>query len=77
MSATLQSQHIAGEEFLNLGTVILVKSQSTPGAWYAIEGDHCSCPGFGFRGRCRHLVAAQQLRDQARAEAPHWELLPA
>jgi SWIM zinc finger len=73
MTATINTQHVAGEDFLNLGTVVLVKSQSKPGAWYAIQDGRCTCPGYGYRGTCRHLAAAEQLRAQARADAPHWE----
>lgn len=35
----------------------LAHSTTVPGRVYAIDGQRCSCPGFQYRGHCRHLTA--------------------
>lgn len=35
-----------------------VKSKSQPELWYAVDADEpaCSCPGFEYNRKCRHLT---------------------
>lgn len=40
----------------------LVASQSEAGVWYRTSEIHCTCKGFGFRQRCKHVAAVQDLR---------------
>jgi hypothetical protein len=35
----------------------LIASKSSPGAWHAVRLDRCDCPGFTYRGTCRHIRA--------------------
>lgn len=36
---------------------VLVASKTVAGRWYDVSAGICQCPGFQFRGRCRHLAA--------------------
>jgi SWIM zinc finger len=40
----------------------VVKVTGSKGSIYEVDLDAetCTCPGFSFRGRCRHVQAAQQ-----------------
>ncbi|MDE0266645.1 MAG: hypothetical protein OXK17_06465 [Thaumarchaeota archaeon] len=49
------------------------RSASTPGLTYLVEVNldtgfgSCECPGYAFRGRCRHV---DEARQDAGVEAP-------
>ena len=37
----------------------LAVSSSTPGLFYRVQLEYqCECPGFTYRGRCRHVLEA-------------------
>jgi hypothetical protein len=59
VAALLKETDVAGERFMMLGSTLLVASKSQAGHWYWIEDAKCSCPGFTYRGTCRHVAAAQ------------------
>jgi hypothetical protein len=64
MAAVIKQQEIDGEQALNLGFAVLVASKSEPGAWYEVRDGRCTCKGYQYRGKCRHLaVAAQALQE--------------
>jgi hypothetical protein len=61
MAAVVKELEISGERFIELGGKLLVASKSNEGDWYEISGETCTCLGFQYRGKCRHVVAAAQL----------------
>lgn len=47
-------------EYLGLAGVWRFPSESNPGTWHTtyalLSGEiHCSCPGYTYRERCRHV----------------------
>jgi hypothetical protein len=68
MVALVRESEIAGETFLEMGAALLVKSKSQANTWYELTGQSCTCPGFTYRGKCRHLVAAAERAAQLEAE---------
>lgn len=40
--------------------VYVAPSATKVGVSYTVTADGCTCPGFRFRGRCRHVQAVQQ-----------------
>ena len=64
MIATIQQHEISGETIIPLDDgYVLIASKSRPGAWYQIHDGECSCPGFHYRGRCRHIAAVIQAQQ--------------
>ncbi len=39
----------------------LVESQTKPRTGHPVTTDHCNCPGFAYRGTCRHVVLVRSL----------------
>ena len=37
----------------------LVNSTSTASGWHVVKDGTCTCPGYGYRGRCSHLEAVK------------------
>lgn len=62
-SITLQAREILGESVIFIGPATLIASKSTPGQWYIVDGGRCSCPGFTYRGTCRHLAPALEAAE--------------
>ena len=54
-----QEAWVAAHPVVPAADVILVASASAPGTYYQVtlEGT-CTCPGFYYRGTCRHLTEA-------------------
>jgi len=40
----------------------LVESSSRPGVGHPVVGGRCNCPGFSYRGSCRHVTLVQSIR---------------
>lgn len=59
MALAIRETEAGGEKFMTLGSTLLVASKSKAGEWYQITNATCSCPGFRYRGACRHVAAAQ------------------
>jgi len=36
-------------------------STTVPGRVYAIDGQKCSCPGFAYHGRCKHIATYREI----------------
>jgi hypothetical protein len=58
LAVAIKQQEINGEQVIFLGPGALVASKSEPGTWYSVDGGYCSCSGFQYRGRCRHVAVA-------------------
>ncbi len=62
-SPIIRETEMNGETFLQLDpTTTLVKSQSEAGVWYTVtywkgQPYACTCKGFEYRGKCRHVEA--------------------
>ena len=43
-----------------------VRSSSNPEEWYDVDLTHgkCSCIGFSFRGRCKHLKLVKEFSER-------------
>lgn len=62
----LVERTIADERVLVLTGLVLVASRSEAGTWHRIQDDRCDCPGFTYRGRCRHLAVAAEATQLPR-----------
>lgn len=78
MSATpaFQSVSVAvptygvGEDMaIVLDGLVLVSSKSHPTCWRRVEQGECSCEGFIFTGRCRHIGVAKVAEEMDRLSA--------
>lgn len=45
----------------------LVESSSKPGTGHPVTASSCNCPGFAYRGTCRHVVLVQALEPSMTA----------
>jgi hypothetical protein len=56
-----------GELVCRVADRVWVASKTTTGIWYDVTDGRCQCPGFSYRGTCRHLAvvipAIGQLRE--------------
>lgn len=73
LPAAIHSQYInAGrpmdEEAIYLGPAVLIRSSSEKDGWYSVEEGRCTCPGFRFRGTCRHLRVAELAAQNSENE---------
>ena len=59
--AVIHERTVGTERTIDLGYATLVASASEPGSWHEVRDGRCTCPGFAYRGRCRHLEAAQAI----------------
>jgi len=55
--------------------LVTVLSQTRPGVTHQVDlaSGTCSCEGFAFRGRCRHVALARAMRERGedvQAEMP-------
>ncbi len=53
----------------------LVESASRPGTGHPVTVDRCNCPGFSYRGTCRHVALVRAIEPRMavwyrQAEAP-------
>ncbi len=39
----------------------LVESESKPGTGHPVVGGRCNCPGYAYRGTCRHISLVQAI----------------
>jgi SWIM zinc finger len=53
---TAAPRPIPGHNRLTGELVALVPSCSQPGLFHIVTATRCSCKGFQFRGRCRHVA---------------------
>lgn len=52
-----------GHLFRQVANGVLVPSESSPGMWYLVEGERCSCRDRGVR--CKHIPATVEwLKSQ-------------
>jgi SWIM zinc finger len=55
----------------------LVPSCSQPGLFHITTASRCSCKGFQFRGRCRHITTAQTERGIQDGGQAHLQVMRA
>lgn len=68
MMRPLREQAVRDERVLLLDRVVLVASKSTPGLWHTVADYHCTCLGYAYRGRCRHVGVALEARTAERRQ---------
>jgi hypothetical protein len=61
---------VASEIVLINDEETVVMSKSIAGRRYNVQLAHCECPGFQFRGECRHIPAAALARREYRTQFP-------
>lgn len=66
---TLEQRDISGEQVIFIGPAALVASKSNPGRWFIVEDGRCTCPGYTYRGTCRHLAPALEAAELDRQSA--------
>lgn len=45
----------------------LVESQTRPGVGHPVTLDRCNCPGFSYRGTCRHIALVRAIDPRMQA----------
>ncbi len=45
----------------------LVESASRPGVGHPVTLDRCNCPGFSYRGTCRHIALVRAIDPRMQA----------
>jgi len=45
----------------------LVESASRPGVGHPVTIDRCNCPGYSYRGTCKHIVLVQAISPRMEA----------
>lgn len=60
---------VNGESVSLIGPTAVVASKSQPGEYHTIYNGECTCKGYQYRGRCRHLTAVAELKAAADAVA--------
>ena len=58
---------VNGDQVIVGGNGALVASKSEPGGWHVVRNGGCDCEGYQYRGRCRHIAAAQAVIDPGHA----------
>lgn len=59
-SIQIENQSVNNADIIRLGPgEYIVRSRSNPAIGHTVVGDWCSCKGFMYRGRCRHVNLAR------------------